>query len=94
MHEEKVKLGKVVDEESLVAGRHHVAGLLVGTVTDLYKSNDSSVFLLLACFHNSPVHPDLIHDKPLAIVAVLILLLRVDWTVGRDWSLGDSAPWA
>lgn len=35
MHEEELNLGGVVDEESLVAGRHHVAGLLVGTVTDL-----------------------------------------------------------
>lgn len=35
VHEEKVELAGVVDEESLVAGGHHVAGLLVGTVTDL-----------------------------------------------------------
>lgn len=35
VHEEEVKLADVVDEESLVAGGHHVAGLLVGTVTDL-----------------------------------------------------------
>lgn len=35
VHEEKVELADVVDEESLVAGGHHVAGLLVGSVTDL-----------------------------------------------------------
>ena len=35
VHEEKVNIGDVVDNESLVAGGHHVAGLLVGTVTDL-----------------------------------------------------------
>jgi len=35
VHKEKVELADVVDEESLVAGGHHVAGLLVGTVTDL-----------------------------------------------------------
>ena len=35
VHEKELNLGGVVDEESLVAGRHHVAGLLVGTVTDL-----------------------------------------------------------
>ena len=29
MHEEKVELGDVVDEESLVAGRHQVTGLAV-----------------------------------------------------------------
>ena len=35
VHEEEVDLGDVVDEEGLVAGRHHVAGLLVGAVSDL-----------------------------------------------------------
>ena len=36
VHEEKVQVAGVVDEESLVAGRHHVAGLDVATVADLY----------------------------------------------------------
>lgn len=36
MHEEELELTDVVDKESLVAGRHHVAGLLVGSVTDLF----------------------------------------------------------
>ena len=31
---EEPALRTVVDDESLVAGGHHVAGLLVGTVTD------------------------------------------------------------
>ena len=35
VHEEKVNFADVVDEESLVAGGHHVAGLLVGTVANL-----------------------------------------------------------
>ena len=35
MHEQKLNVLGVVDEEGLVAGGHHVAGLLVGTVTDL-----------------------------------------------------------
>lgn len=35
VHEEKVNIGDVVDNESLVAGGHHVAGLLVATVADL-----------------------------------------------------------
>lgn len=35
VHEKKVNFADVVDEESLVAGGHHMAGLLVGTVTDL-----------------------------------------------------------
>jgi hypothetical protein len=34
VHEEELNVLGVVDEESLVAGGHHVAGLLVGTVTD------------------------------------------------------------
>ncbi len=35
VHKEKVNITSVVDEESLVAGWHHVAGLLVGTETNL-----------------------------------------------------------
>ena len=35
VHEEKVNIGDVVDNESLVAGGHHVAGLPVGAVSDL-----------------------------------------------------------
>lgn len=35
MHEEEVEVTDVVDEESLVAGGHHVAGLLVAAVADL-----------------------------------------------------------
>ena len=35
VHEEKVEVAGVVDEESLVAGRHHVAGLPVAAVADL-----------------------------------------------------------
>lgn len=35
VHEEQVNVAGVVDEESLVAGGHHVPGLLVAAVTDL-----------------------------------------------------------
>lgn len=35
VHEEEVEVTGVVDEESLVAGGHHVAGLLVAAVADL-----------------------------------------------------------
>lgn len=35
VHEEKLEVASVVDEESLVAGWHHVAGLPVATVADL-----------------------------------------------------------
>lgn len=34
VHEEEINVLGVVNEESLVAGGHHVAGLLVGTETD------------------------------------------------------------
>lgn len=44
VHEEELKVLDVVDEESLVAGGHHVAGLLVGTVADLLSSQ-SACFL-------------------------------------------------
>lgn len=35
VHEEEVDIAGVVDDESLVAAGHQVAGLLVGSVTDL-----------------------------------------------------------
>lgn len=35
MHEEQFDVLDVVDEEGLVARGHHVAGLLVGAITDL-----------------------------------------------------------
>jgi len=35
VHQEELNVLGVVDEESLVAGGHHVTGLLVATVTDL-----------------------------------------------------------
>ena len=34
MHQQELNVLGVVDEESLVAGGHHVLGLLVGTVAD------------------------------------------------------------
>lgn len=37
MHEQQLDVLGVVDEESLVAGGHHVLGLLVATVTDLFN---------------------------------------------------------
>lgn len=39
VHEQKLELGEVVNEELLVAGREEVTGLLVGTVTDLGHGN-------------------------------------------------------
>lgn len=36
MHEKEVEIAGVVDEESLVSGGHHVTGLLVAAVADLY----------------------------------------------------------
>ena len=41
VHEEKVNIGDVVDNESLVAGGHHVAGLPVGAVSDLCRTRQS-----------------------------------------------------
>lgn len=35
VHEEEVEVTGVVDKERLVAGGHHVAGLLVATVANL-----------------------------------------------------------
>jgi hypothetical protein len=43
VHEEELKVLDVADEESLVAGGHHVAGLLVGTVADLVSNRNQSL---------------------------------------------------
>jgi hypothetical protein len=42
VHEEEVEVTGVVDEERLVAGGHHVAGLLVATVADLQRDSRSA----------------------------------------------------
>jgi hypothetical protein len=43
VHQEELNVLGVVNEESLVAGGHHVAGLLVGAITDLGPRIDSSI---------------------------------------------------
>ena len=48
MHEKKVEVASVVDEESLVAGWHHVACLLVVTVADLSCIQASANMFLCA----------------------------------------------
>lgn len=45
VHEEEVDITGVVDKEGLVAGGHHVAGLLVGTIANLYVSLESVLVL-------------------------------------------------
>ena len=45
VHEKKLDIPRVVNEESLVAGGHHVARLLVVAVTDLYP-NQSVLYRL------------------------------------------------
>lgn len=37
VHQEQLDILGVVDDEGLVAGGHHVAGLLVGAVANLYS---------------------------------------------------------
>lgn len=44
VHQEEVDVADVVDEEGLVAGGHHVAGLLVGAETNLSRAM-SALFL-------------------------------------------------
>lgn len=51
MHEEKVNITDVVDEEGLVSGWHHVAGLLVGSKTNLSISS-----ALVLCVVGPEVH--------------------------------------
>lgn len=45
VHEQKLNVLGVVDEESLVAGRHHMPGLLVATITDLFPIESAFVGL-------------------------------------------------
>ncbi len=46
MHEEEVNVGNVADEEGLVAGGGHVAGLLVGAEANLSRENRVNSLLL------------------------------------------------
>ena len=43
VHEQKLNVPGVVDEEGLVARGHHVLGLLVGTVSDLSITSHISI---------------------------------------------------
>lgn len=45
VHEQKLNVLGVVDEESLVAGRHHMPGLLVATIADLFPTKSAFVEL-------------------------------------------------
>lgn len=49
MHKEKFDILGVVHEEGLVAGGHHVAGLLVATVADLPISLSAMIFFDCFC---------------------------------------------
>lgn len=48
MHEEELDVTGVLDEEGLVAGGHHVLGLLVATISDLHRQNTLVLDLILA----------------------------------------------
>lgn len=57
VHEEELEVADVVDQESLVAGRHHVAGLAVVAIADL-----NSIMSAIRS-PSSPSHP--LHRRPL-----------------------------
>ena len=48
VHEKELNVLGVLDEESLVAGGHHVLGLLVGAIADL-SIQAISVFIVSLC---------------------------------------------
>lgn len=48
VHEQKLNVPGVVDEEGLVARGHHVLGLLVGTVSDLSITSHISIRVRLS----------------------------------------------
>lgn len=51
VHQEQLHVLGVVDEEGLVAGGHHVTGLLVATITDLSNIASYQHSLLYFPFH-------------------------------------------
>lgn len=57
MHQEELDVLGVVDEESLVAGGHHVAGLLVGAITDLGPKVDRSIIKSTGKKSNPDLNP-------------------------------------
>ena len=88
VHEKKVEVAGVVDEESLVAGRHHVAGLPVAAVTDLdagpYRQQMSN-----------PSHAHPFRRR----VLLLPLLLTLSFPLAKSvynppGGSGSNAPWA
>jgi hypothetical protein len=48
VHEEELDVVDVADEEGLVAGGHHVAGLLVGTIADLDEGESCQPLFLVS----------------------------------------------
>jgi hypothetical protein len=48
VHEEELDVVDVADEEGLVAGGHHVAGLLVGTIADLEGGKSRQLLFLVS----------------------------------------------
>lgn len=50
VHKEKVDIAGVVDEESLVAGRHHVASLLVRSESNLHVPSADAPHLDISKF--------------------------------------------
>ena len=57
VHEEEVEVTGVVDKERLVAGGHHVAGLLVAAVTDLYRKKSTVSVSVLSSYSSYPMLP-------------------------------------
>jgi hypothetical protein len=47
VHKEELDISGIIDEESLVAGGHHVAGFLVGAKSDLNNFDQSMLPVLL-----------------------------------------------
>ena len=54
MHKKKVQVTDVVDEECLVSGWHHVAGLLVVTVANLFANSRQHNILVCILSCNAP----------------------------------------
>lgn len=67
MHEQKLDVVGVADEEGLVAGGHHVAGLLVGTETNLQSEKSWPV--------SNPVFSSIVHAACFGLIGSSIAVV-------------------
>lgn len=79
VHEQELNLVSVGDEESLVAGGHHVLGGLVGTVTNLGHSDGASESSSDTRVNTLGLSPGLTNSvEPVGLMSLESLLVLLD----------------